>query len=248
MVHLDAEQAFIQADIDTEVYVKLPQGCEELSNTVDRLNRALYNLKQASRCWNDSFIQVLLFLGFDQSKADPCFFRDVRNYDVDLLVTVHVNMIIVGTHEDCDALSKVLSFKSPTNNVWPLSLYAGCVFIWDWERGQLLISQTAFINQLCERFDVCSSSPTPAATNAKFLRRQEDEGAGCGRFRELIGVLLWAVNMTRPDISNSVRSLAKYSQDPSEEHWKGAIQVLQYLHGSREQGIVHEQGRGLELV
>ncbi|CAM9487450.1 unnamed protein product [Discosporangium mesarthrocarpum] len=54
--------------------------------------------------------------------------------------------------------------------------------------------------------------------------------------------------MTRPNTSNSVRSLARYSQDLSEEHWKGAIRVLQYLHGSREQGIVYEHGGGLELA
>ncbi|CAM9321017.1 unnamed protein product [Discosporangium mesarthrocarpum] len=148
-------------------------------------------------------------------------------------------MIIVGTRKDCDSLSQALSFESQSTNLGPLGLYTGCVFARDWERGQLLISQTAFINQLCERFDVCSSGPTPAVPNAKLLPRQEGEGAGNGR---LIGALLWAASMTRPDISNSVRSLA------SEEHWKGDIRVLQYLHGSREQGIVYEQGSGLELA
>ncbi|CAM9866309.1 unnamed protein product [Discosporangium mesarthrocarpum] len=215
MVHLDAEPAFIQADIGTEVYVRLPQGCEELFNTVVRLNRALYGLKQASRHWNDRLTQVLFGLGFDQSKADQCLLRYVSNYDVDLLVIVHVDdMIVVGTREDCDSLSKALSFEFPTNNLGPLSLYIGCVFARDWERGQLLISQTAFINQLCERFDVCFSSHTPAAPSAKLLPRQEGKGAGNGRFRELIGALLWAANMTRPGTSNSVRSLPRYSQDP----------------------------------
>ncbi|CAM9601999.1 unnamed protein product [Discosporangium mesarthrocarpum] len=151
-------------------------------------------------------------------------------------------MIIVGMRESCDALSKALSFEFPTNNLGPLSLNTGCVFARDWERGQLLISQTAFVNQLCERFDVCSSSPTPAASNAKLLPRQDGDGAGNGRFRELIGVI-WVGNMTRPDISNKVRSLTTYSQDPSREHWKGPIRVLQYLHRSHEQGRVSCRSR-----
>ncbi|CAM9844055.1 unnamed protein product [Discosporangium mesarthrocarpum] len=172
-------------------------------------------------------------------------FRYVSNYYVDFLVTVHFDdMIIVGTREDCDALSKAHSFEFPTNNLGPLSLYTGCVFARDWERGQLLISQTAFINQLCKRFDVCSSSPTPAAPNAKLLSGQEGEGAGNRRFPELIGAFLWAANMTPPGISNSVRSLARYSQGPSEEHWKGAIRVLQYLHGSRDKELFMSRGGG----
>ncbi|CAN0482629.1 unnamed protein product, partial [Discosporangium mesarthrocarpum] len=72
MIHLDAEQAFIQADIDAEVYVRLPPGCGALTNTIVRLNRALYGCKQSSRAWNIHLTSTLKSFGFDQSKADPC--------------------------------------------------------------------------------------------------------------------------------------------------------------------------------
>ncbi|CAN0501938.1 unnamed protein product, partial [Discosporangium mesarthrocarpum] len=53
--------------------------------------------------------------------------------------------------------------------------------------------------------------------------------------------------MTRPDISNAVRALARYSHDPSEQHWTEALQILRYLCASRTLGITYLRRSGLEL-
>ena len=48
-------------------------------------------------------------------------------------------------------------------------------------------------------------------------------------YRELIGTLLWIANETRPDISYAVGTLAKYTNNPAELHWKALLRVLGYL-------------------
>ena len=48
LCHFDAGQAFVQSDLDEEVYNRLPSGCGALSGKVVRLRRSLYGLKQAS--------------------------------------------------------------------------------------------------------------------------------------------------------------------------------------------------------
>ena len=47
--HLDADQAFIQSELDTEIFLRLPPGCGRLSGKVVRLNKALHGLKQSGR-------------------------------------------------------------------------------------------------------------------------------------------------------------------------------------------------------
>ena len=47
--HFDAEQAFVQSELDEDVYVHLPKGCGSMSGKVVRLRKNLYGLKQASR-------------------------------------------------------------------------------------------------------------------------------------------------------------------------------------------------------
>ena len=55
---LDAVTAFLQGDIDVELYMSQPSHYETGSKQVCKLNKSIYGLKQASRTWNkklDSF-------------------------------------------------------------------------------------------------------------------------------------------------------------------------------------------------
>ena len=47
--HFDVEQAFVQSKLDKDVFLRLPNGCGNLSGKIVRLNKNLYGLKQASR-------------------------------------------------------------------------------------------------------------------------------------------------------------------------------------------------------
>ena len=47
--HFDIEQAFIQSDLDFEIYMRLPPGCGSMSGKIVRLNRSIYGLKQSAR-------------------------------------------------------------------------------------------------------------------------------------------------------------------------------------------------------
>ena len=48
--HFDAEQAFLKADIDEEIYVEIPEEFQEFPGAVGRLNKAIYGLVQ----WGDA--------------------------------------------------------------------------------------------------------------------------------------------------------------------------------------------------
>lgn len=47
--HVDVKQAFIQADVEEEVYIELPEEYQDFLGSVGRLLRALHGLVQASR-------------------------------------------------------------------------------------------------------------------------------------------------------------------------------------------------------
>ena len=59
-------------------------------------------------------------------------------------------------------------------------------------------------------------------------------------YRELIGTLLQIANGTRPDISYTVGTLAKYTNNPAELHWKALLRVLGYLAKTLDYCIKYE--------
>ena len=73
--HIDAEQAFFEADIDKKSYIDIPQEFEKVSGVVGLLNKVIYGAVQVESCWNNKFCDDMTAIGFEQSNVDPCVFR-----------------------------------------------------------------------------------------------------------------------------------------------------------------------------
>lgn len=59
----DVKTAFLNADLEEEIYMYIPEG-NERNGFICRLNKSLYGLRQASRKWNQKFVVELIKLGF----------------------------------------------------------------------------------------------------------------------------------------------------------------------------------------
>ena len=84
LCHFDAEQAFVQSDLDEVVYISLPPSCGALSGTVERLRLSLYGLTQASRTWHYRLFRGVKSLGSEQCEADVCVMRSVEDGTVEI--------------------------------------------------------------------------------------------------------------------------------------------------------------------
>ena len=71
-----------EGGIEEEIYVEIPEELQEFPGAVGRLNKAIYGLVQAGRCWNNKFCDDMTTIGFEQAKADPCVFRKVVDGEV----------------------------------------------------------------------------------------------------------------------------------------------------------------------
>ena len=247
--HMDTAQAFTQAELDCTVYMRLPQGCGSLSGKIVRLEKALYGLKQSGLLWNGLLVEKLVMKhGMEQCKTDPCVFRKMRDNKLVMILAVHVDDIAVaGVSDEIEELEKVLNEDFTTTNLGLLNLFTGCVVEQDVKHGFVSISQTPFIETLAKRFSVTKVSEHPAVVGANLEARMEGESGGPWPYREAVGSLMWLVTMTRPDIANAVRAVARHSHNPTERHWKAVLKIIEYLLGSKELGITFQRGLGLSL-
>ncbi|KAK9712035.1 Reverse transcriptase (RNA-dependent DNA polymerase) [Popillia japonica] len=59
----DVKTAFVNGDLEQELYMEFPPGLKEQRERglVCKLQRSLYGLKEAPRCWNSKFVNFLLY-------------------------------------------------------------------------------------------------------------------------------------------------------------------------------------------
>ena len=70
--HIDVCSAFLNGDLQEELYLQQPSGFKIPSKEqfVCKLNKGIYGLKQAPKCWNFTFDKLLKDLVFVQSSSD----------------------------------------------------------------------------------------------------------------------------------------------------------------------------------
>jgi hypothetical protein len=100
---LDIKNAFLNGDLQEEVYMTLPPGISHDSGYVCKLKKALYGLKQAPRAWFEKFSIVISSLDFVSSSHDSALFIKCTDPGRIILSLYVDNMIITG--DDIDGIS-----------------------------------------------------------------------------------------------------------------------------------------------
>jgi hypothetical protein len=103
---IDFTQAFPQAKLKEDIYLRFPAGFEHKNDKwALKLKRNIYVLVQASRNWFLKLSAIYERLGFKKSKSDPCLF--LSKYMIILLYTDDCILYARDT-KDIDSFVKTL--------------------------------------------------------------------------------------------------------------------------------------------
>lgn len=98
--HLDVKSAFLDGELEEEVYVSQPEGFlkKDQPSKVYRLSKALYGLCQTPRAWNTRLDKSLKTLGFTRCPQEHAVYLK-QTCDETLIIGVYVDyLIITGTN------------------------------------------------------------------------------------------------------------------------------------------------------
>ena len=93
---MDVKNAFLNGDLNEEVYMRPPPGLYVELNKVCHLRRALYGLKQAPRAWFAKFSPTISRLGCMANHYDSALFLRRTNKGTILLLLYVDDMIITS--------------------------------------------------------------------------------------------------------------------------------------------------------
>lgn len=156
----DVKTAFLYGKLEEDIYMQIPDGLDaDRHEEVCKLNRSLYGLKQAARCWNQRFKNVLKEFDFKVSDADPCvFYSHTDKEKVYIGLYVDDGIIMASSRR---LLNKVLNslrekFKITEGNA---ETFVGMEIQRNREDRTILIHQKFYIERILAYFDMNQAKP-----------------------------------------------------------------------------------------
>uniref|UniRef100_A0A2N9GVD6 CCHC-type domain-containing protein n=1 Tax=Fagus sylvatica TaxID=28930 RepID=A0A2N9GVD6_FAGSY len=242
VVHqMDVKTAFLNGDLDEEVYMDQPEGFVLPGNEkkVYKLVKSLYGLKQAPKQWHEKFDTVILANGFKHNGADKCVYSKFTS-EYGVIVCLYVDdMLIFGTNmlgvcETKKYLASVFKMKDLNEADTILGIK-----VKRHSEGYALC-QNHYIEKVLLKYKHLNVKEvnTPFDSNYKLV---ENTGRAIAQleFASAIGSMMYAMHCTRPDIAFAVNRLSRYTSNPSAEHWKAIARVLGYLKKTKDLGLYY---------
>ncbi|THG98301.1 hypothetical protein EW026_g3860 [Hermanssonia centrifuga] len=95
---MDVKSAFLNGDLNEEIYMQCPPGFEAKDGKVWKLNKSLYGLRQTSRKWYKRVCAEFKAMGFTRSDYDHAIFFKLEDGHL-LIAAVYVDdMLLVSDH------------------------------------------------------------------------------------------------------------------------------------------------------
>ena len=228
---MDIKTAFLNGDLEHEIFVEPPDGYPETRNQVLKLCKSLYGLKQAPRQWYFKLRAFLEENGCRVSNFDPSvFIKDEEN----LIMEVYVDDInIFGQNEDrIIAMKRQLASRFNMTDLGLCAYYLG-MHVHQAANGDVHLHQESYIQQILNRYELQDIHPrkTPMRTSPTLTKNDGPPRAldFQRRYQSKVGALNYAMVVTRPDIAEAVGVVSRFCANPIEEHMKAVDDIYAYL-------------------
>jgi len=117
IIQLDIKSAYLNANLDKEIYCTIPPGDKNYGKGFWKLNKALYGLRQFGRQWYKTISNFITSNGFTQLKSEPCIFFRSNNKQVICIIGIYVDdMLIMGLNEEINSIIHKIMKKFKISN------------------------------------------------------------------------------------------------------------------------------------
>jgi hypothetical protein len=217
--------AFLYGDLEEELYVQQPEDFVKPreENLVFRHHKPLYGLRQSPRKWNEKFDSFLTKFGLVRSDVDPCIYYSRSDNPNDFIVIgIWVDDGLIASRSTTKVRAIIEFLKTHFEMTsGPANSFIGLEVSRDRPNKTIYVTQSRYIQVLLKRFRMtnCNPSRIPADPFSRLTRTPAtDSPTGnteSTQYRALIGGLLYAMGITRPNIAFAVIAASRHCQIPS---------------------------------
>jgi transposase InsO family protein len=256
---MDVKTAFLNGDLEEDIYMRpLPGQVPPVDKFgyVWKLNRSLYGLKQSPRCWNSLLHTYLTSEGFTRCSSDYGCYISGKGTDM-TIITVYIDDLLFFT-KNLTLMSRIkahLSDRFDMVDFGEATSILGIKIARNFPQGTIHLSQTDKCDDLISVYGQSKAMgrTTPLEPGIRFSKSMCPETvsdkteAQTKKYRAVIGSLMHIMVCTRPDIAAAVGILCRFMENPGQEHWNGAMRIIQYLKKTRLTGLTFNKNNKTEI-
>jgi len=222
--------------------MEIPEGYTRHPKEICKLQKALYSLKQAPLNWNQRLTDILKTRGLKPTKVEPCIYVN-ESHSIILAFYVDDGIIIGSDRQEVKQLIssignefEIATYTNPTS-------FLSIQIIWN--KRSVKLKQTAYAKSVIiikYGMEDAKISRIPMMPNNTRLENEMSKFP----YRECIGSILYLANKTRPDLSYASGYVSRYLDKQSKQDIVNVKQILRYVKGTLDLGIVFENTNTLE--
>jgi len=248
---MDVKTAFLNGYLNEEIYMVLPNGFKNNKDTqmVCKLNKSIYGLKQAGKCWNEIFHTYITKLGFKRSDNDYCLYSQSDTDEVLSYLILYVDdILIISKHlHEVNKIKDNLMKEFEITDGGELNFFLGIHI--ERNHDTLKIDQIQYLKGVFKKFNMEDCHPISIPIEHKLNLTCNKNDKICDKpYKQLIGCLMYAMLGTRPDLCHVVSYFSRYQCHPTEQHWIHLKRVLRYIKGSLDHKLCYKKNINMPQV
>jgi Reverse transcriptase (RNA-dependent DNA polymerase) len=253
----DIGNAFVNAPMEEELYVKIPEGYQQYGRQfMDptkrnekfnclRVLKSLYGTKQAASNWYADFSKTFTDLGFKICKHEEGLIF-LRKGDIWIIIALWVDDFVYafmrGSKEALKVIAKLEKYyklKRTADTLLGLELNIS--------NEKFTLCQMDYIERKAAEFGITDEMKMVYSPMEIGLELVPATVCDDKPYSQLLGSLMHSMTSLRFDIAFAVGILARYANAHDSSHWNAAIRVLRYLYTTRDYCLEFKIGIELSL-
>ncbi|KAH9468574.1 hypothetical protein Pst134EA_033369 [Puccinia striiformis f. sp. tritici] len=230
--HFDLEYGHLDCPIDEEVYVEAPEGFGE-PGKIMKLKKPIFGTDAAARCWW-KLIKSLSTHGYKGTNFNHSVYTLRKGEDTIVMWVDACDGIATASSEQALRTLESLIKKSLEVDWNPRSRRVLDTTIEKVSGGYSLCQRELVDELVREHWDGTSLAQTPLPEGYAPTSSGELSNKPSSEYLSTMQRLAAIAMKTRPDMLYGVATMARFSQKPTVENWKGLNHLIRYLARTRK--------------
>jgi hypothetical protein len=214
-----------------------------------KLNKALYELKQASRAWYSCIDGYFLKNRLVKCPHDYAIYVKIKEIGDTFIVCLYVDDLIFTRNnlKIFGNLKQAMIKEFEMMNIGLMTYYLGTEI----KQGEdeIFVKQEKFIKEILKKFKMkdCAKMNTLVECEVKISKNNEGEKINSTTFKSLVGILKYLTS-TCPDIIFGVELVSRFIETLTTTHFKALKRILRYIKGTVYFSLFYGYSNSFKLI